>query len=103
MLALARALAREERGGDGLRRSHAGELVGQDRTHQAGAGIVRSTLDRRQAGRGLNDRIIDALVRVRPGLAEAVDGDVDDLRADGPNVRLGDPQPLDHARPEILG
>ena len=102
MLALARALAGEQRGGDGLCCGHAGKLIGQYRADETGAHIVGTALDRREAGGRLDDRIVDPLVRVGPGLAEAIDRDVDDPWVYGPDVGLADPQSLDHARPEIL-
>ena len=102
MLALARALTREQRGGDRLGRHHAGQLVGNDGPHQPGPGVVGAALDRRQPGERLNQRVIDRALGIGAAIAKAADRDIDDLRRDLPHHVFAQANALDDAGAHVL-
>ena len=101
VLAAPAALAREQRRGDRLRRGYGGGLVRDDRAHHARP-PVRLGLDRGQSGERLDHRVVHALVCVGPGLAEAADRDVDDVRTELPHGVLAQAHALDRAGTEVL-
>src|SRR5260370_36306088 len=102
MLALAGSLARQQRRGDRLRRGDRGQLVGKDGPQQSGTRFVRAGLNRRQPGKALDHRVVSRLCRVWTLLAEAADRDIDDLRRDGADGPLPDPEALGDAGTKVL-
>ena len=77
VLAAGAARAREERGGDRLRRGVGSGLVDDDVADQIGDRHIGILLDRDVTGDPLQDRVVDAAVPVGPRLAVAADRDVD--------------------------
>ena len=62
----------------------------------------RVALDISQAGERLDHRVIDALLRIGAGFAEAAYRDVNEVGLDRPQRGLADSHPIDHARAEVL-
>jgi hypothetical protein len=94
--------ARQQRGGDRLGRDGAGQLVRQDGAHQARRRLVRARLHGGEAAERLDQRVVDRLLGVGPGLAEAADGDVDDAGRRGAHRRLAEAHALGDAGAEVL-
>ena len=72
---------------------------GPDHTRLAGVAVA---LDVGEAGDRLDDRVIDPLVGVGTGLAEAAHRDVDNVRPDLPDDVLAQAHPFDRARAVVL-
>ncbi len=102
VLALAGALARQERRGDRLRVGDCGQLVGQNGAQHARACVVGAGLDRGEPGKALDQRVVDRPLRIGAHLAKAADRDVDDLGRDGADRRFADAEPVGDAGAEIL-
>jgi len=101
VLATSPTLACKQRRGDRLRRGERGDLVRggvADQLRLAGG----TRLHRGEAAIGLHDRVVGALVRVRPRGAEAADRDVDELRVRCRQLAVAEAEPLDHAGAEVL-
>ena len=102
MLPRAAAFACQQRGRDRLRRGQCCGLVrdhGADHARPAGVAVG---LDVGDPGQGLDHRIVDALVRERPGFAEAADRDVDNLRVQGADNVRTEAHRVDRAGAKIL-
>ena len=102
MLAAAGSFAREQRRGDRLRRGERGRLVRNDRAHHPRPAGVAVRLNRGETRKRLDHRIVNALVRIRSGLAEAADRHVDDVVAQSPNDAFAETHPFDRAGTEVL-
>src|SRR5881227_2795802 len=77
MIALPSLLAGVERRCHRLRGEHGGSLVAYDSSYHLRTVRYRLRLDIGKARQRLNDRIIDALLHVGSGVANAADRDID--------------------------
>ena len=102
VLRLAGALAGEKGARHGLRGGDAGQLVRQDGANQARARFVGAPLHAGQAGKRLDQRVVNRLVGVRAGLPKAAHGNVDDVFLGGADVRFVQPQASHHAGAVVL-
>src|SRR6516162_455552 len=102
MLALAGALARQQRRGDRLRGGNRGQFVRQYGPKQPWARLVGARLHRRQSGKTLDHRIVGGLFGIWTHLAKAADRDINDLRRDIANGLLADAEPVGDAGANIL-
>ena len=100
-LALARALALDQRDQDALRQEDARAEVG-DRDADPHRPLARKAGDRHEAAHALGDLVDARAVAVRPGLAEAGDAAVDDARVDRRKRLVVDAQALFDARAIVL-
>jgi hypothetical protein len=94
--------AREQRGGDGLRRGPGRGLVGDDVAHEVGDRHVGVLLHADVAGEALDDRVVDAPVAIRARVAVAADRDGDQLRIALAQLRLAEAEALGRAGPPVL-
>ena len=102
MLALAGALAREQRSGDRLRRGNSCQFVGQNGAQQPRARLIGSRLHRREPRKTLDNGIVGRLLGVRALLAKAADRHIDNARRDGAHGLLADAEPVGNTGAEIL-
>ena len=100
-LALAGMGALVERRGDAQRRRRARHDVGAGEAH-ARRSVGRKAGDRHQAGHRLDHAVERRGLAVRPDLAEARDGAVDQPGIDRLQRLVADAELVHHARPEIL-
>src|SRR2546423_828181 len=77
-----------------LRGEHGGGLVAYDRADHLRTVGDRLRLDIGEAGQALDDRIVDALLHVRAGIADAADRDVDQARMPLAQLFYAESEPL---------
>ena len=77
-------------------------LIGDDGAHQPRPRLVRATLNGREAGDGLHERVIDRLACVRAGLTETADRDVNDGGCDGTDRVLAGAHPIGDTGAKVL-
>src|SRR6266536_5449404 len=102
MIALPSLLAGVERRCHRLRGEHGGSLVTYDGSDHLRTVRYRLRLDIGKARQALNDRIIDALLHIRAGLADAADRDIDQARMALAQLIDAKAEALHGAGPEIL-
>ncbi len=102
VLACAALLARIEGRGDSLRRHHRGGLVGDDGADHLRSPRLGIGLNIGEARQTLDDRIINALLRIGAVVAGAANRDVDEARIERPHGALAETDPLHHPRTEVL-
>ena len=102
VIALAGPLAGIQRRRHRLRGEDRGGLVADDRADHLWPVGHRMRLDVSKAGQSLDDRIIDPLLDVRSGVADAADRYIDQARMALAQLVSAEAEPLHGARPEIL-
>src|SRR5215212_11641940 len=102
MIALPSLLAGVERRCHRLCGEHGGGLVAYDRADHLRTVGYWLRLDIGKARQRLNDRIIDALLHIRAGLADAADRDIDQARMALAQLVDAETEALHGAGPEIL-
>src|SRR5438132_2261718 len=102
MIALPGLLAGVERRCHRLRGEHGGRLVAYDGADHLRTVGYRLRLDIGKARQRLNDRIIDALLHIRAGLADAADRDIDQARMTLAQLFYAETEALHGAGPKIL-
>src|SRR5438552_12605926 len=102
MIALPGLLADVKRRCHRLRGEHGGGLVAYDRAYHLRTVRYRLRLDIGKARQRLNDRIIDALLHIRAGLADAADRDIDQARMALAQLIDAKAEALHSTGPEIL-
>ena len=95
-------LAGKECGGHRLSGKDRRGLVGDDRADHARSAGLGVRLDVGEARQALDDRVVDALARIRPAFADAADRDIDQARMEGAQCWLAEAEALHRAGPEVL-
>ena len=100
-LALAGALALEQRHQDAVRQEHAGGEVGHGDA-DAHRALARQASDRHQPAEALGDLIVTGAIAIGAALAEARDAGVDDPRVDRAERLVVDAEAVLDVGPEVL-